>query len=97
MDPNFSRADRVGATCPTVRGIVPPVSKSFPVSPVTHQPGGGWVPLSDVSLMFLRYNGKPIDADDDVMAGVFEDVAAGVMTEAELATWFTENIMPLEF
>lgn len=50
-----------------------------------------------VSLMFLRLNGKPIDADEDDMAGVFEDVASGVMSEAELALWFTENIMPLEF
>lgn len=50
-----------------------------------------------VSLMFLRLNGIEIDADEGDLAGVFEDVAGGEMSEADLAQWFTENTMPPEW
>ncbi|HWO19159.1 MAG TPA: type II toxin-antitoxin system death-on-curing family toxin [Kofleriaceae bacterium] len=50
-----------------------------------------------VSLMFLRLNGIEIAAAEDELASVFEDVAGGKLSEAELAQWFTENTMPPEW
>lgn len=47
--------------------------------------------------MFLRLNGIEIDAAEDDLAGVFEDVAGGAMSEADLAQWFTENTIPPEW
>ena len=41
-----------------------------------------------VSLMFLRLNGIEIDASEDELAAVFEDVASSFMSEASLAQWF---------
>jgi death-on-curing protein len=50
-----------------------------------------------VSLLFLRLNGIEIDATEGDLAGVFEDVASGEMSESDLAQWFTENTMPPEW
>jgi prophage maintenance system killer protein len=47
--------------------------------------------------MFLRLNGVEISAPDDELARIFEDVAKGEMTEANLAQWFAENTIPLEY
>jgi death-on-curing protein len=50
-----------------------------------------------VSLLFLQLNGIEISAPDDELARVFESVAAGEMSEADLAQWFIENTMPPEY
>jgi death on curing protein len=50
-----------------------------------------------VSLMFLKLNGIEISASDSELATVFESIAAGSMTDGDLAQWFTENTLPLEW
>jgi prophage maintenance system killer protein len=47
--------------------------------------------------MFLRLNGIEINSSDSELAAVFEDLAAGKMSEADLAQWFAENTMPPEW
>ena len=43
------------------------------------------------SLLFLRMNGIEIAATEDELATVFEDIAAGKLTEAGLSDWFVQN------
>ena len=50
-----------------------------------------------VSLLFLQLNGVEISAPDDELAGVFEDVARGETSEVDLAQWFVENTLPLDY
>ena len=47
--------------------------------------------------MFLQLNGVEIGAPDDELAGVFESVAEGKTSEADLTQWFVENTMPPEY
>lgn len=50
-----------------------------------------------VSLLFLRLNGIEISASEDELASVFEELAAGKVSEADLAQWFVENTTPPEW
>ena len=45
-----------------------------------------------VSLLFIAKNGASIEATDAEMLAVFLDLAAGEVTENELALWFRERI-----
>jgi death-on-curing protein len=50
-----------------------------------------------VSLMFLQLNGVEISVPDDELARIFESVAEGKTSEADLTQWFVENTMPPEY
>lgn len=50
-----------------------------------------------VSLMFLKLNGVEINTADSELVKVFEDVAAGTLSEAGLAQWFMENAQSPEY
>ena len=44
-----------------------------------------------VAFVFLEFNGLPITASQEDACLTFLRLAAGEMSEAELALWFTEN------
>ena len=43
-----------------------------------------------VSVAFLELNGVQVNADEEQMAMIFEDLAAGNVTEQQLAKWMEE-------
>lgn len=49
------------------------------------------------SLAFLRLNGLEVTANQVDRYRVFYDLAAGDMSEEELAAWLVENTTPIEY
>ena len=44
-----------------------------------------------VAFVFLEYNGYPVTASQEEACLIFLRLAAGEITEVQLAVWFAEN------